>query len=67
MAASEYKNGLQVIIDPGPLNCGLWQVSREKQGTFNQEVILKRAPSMLWFGSTGENLYLNRQVLVDYG
>ena len=47
----------------------LAKASREKQEAFNQEVDPKKGASIIkeWFGSTGENLYLNRQVLVDYG
>ena len=47
----------------------LAKASREKQETFNQEVDPKKGAAIIkeWFGSTGENLYLNRQVFVDYG
>ena len=47
----------------------LAKASREKQEAFNQEVDPKKGAAIIkeWFGSTGENLYLNRQVLVDYG
>ena len=46
----------------------LAKASREKQEAFNQEVDPKKGASIIkeWFGSTGENLYLNRQVLVDH-
>ena len=41
----------------------LAQASREKQEAFNQEVDPKKGAAIIkeWFGSTGENLYLNRQ------
>jgi len=47
----------------------LAKASREKQEAFNQEVDPKKGVAIIkeWFGSTGDNLYLNRQVLVDYG
>ena len=47
----------------------LAKASREKQEAFNQEVDPKKGAAIIkeWFGSTGDNLYLNRQVLVDYG
>ena len=47
----------------------LAKASREKQEAFNQEVGPKKGATIIkeWFGSTGDNLYLNRQVLVDYG
>ena len=43
----------------------LAQASREKQEAFNQEVDPPKGVAIIkeWFGSTGENLYLNRQVL----
>ena len=45
----------------------LAKASREKQEAFNQEVDPKKGAAIIkeWFGSTGDNLYLNRQVLVD--
>ena len=47
----------------------LAKASQEKQEAFNQEVDPKKGVAIIkeWFGSTGDNLYLNRQVLVDYG
>ncbi len=50
-----------------PLN-GLGKSFSGETEAFNQRWILKGAAIIKeWFGSTGENLYLNRQVLVDYG
>ena len=69
--ASEYEKMIAGdFYRPGdPELRALAKASREKQETFNQEVDPKKGASIIkeWFGSTGENLYLNRQVLVDYG
>ena len=46
----------------------LAKASREKQEAFNQEVDPKKGAAIIkeWFGSTGENLYLNRVRSSDY-
>ena len=43
--------------------------SRQKQNTFNNEENPKEGAKIIkkWFGSTGENVYINRWVVVDYG
>ena len=69
--ASEYEKMLRVtIIDLRTLNYGLWQkpLGRNRK-LLTKRWILKKGVAIIkeWFGSTGENLYLNRQVLVDYG
>ena len=69
--ASEYEKMIAGdFYRPGDLELrALAKASREKQEAFNQEADPKKGASIIkeWFGSTGENLYLNRQVLVDYG
>ena len=69
--ASEYEKMIAGdFYRPGdPELRALAQASREKQEDFNQEVDPKKGASIIKerFGSTGENLYLNRHVLVDYG
>ena len=69
--ASEYEKMIAGdFYKPADLELrALAQASREKQEAFNQEVDPKKGAAIIkeWFGSTGENLYLNRQVLVDYG
>ena len=64
--ASEYEKMIAGdFYRPGdPELRALAKVSREKQEAFNQEVDPKKGASIIkeWFGSTGENLYLNRQV-----
>lgn len=43
--------------------------SRQKQNAFNNEENPKEGAKIIkkWFGSTGENVYINRWVVVDYG
>ena len=43
--------------------------SRQKQNAFNNEENPKEGAKIIkkWFGSTGENVYINRLVVVDYG
>lgn len=43
--------------------------SRKKQNVFNQEEDASKSAQIIrnWFGSTGENFYINRWVVVDYG
>ena len=47
----------------------LSQTARQKQATFNEEVDPVKGLEIIkgWFGSTGENLYVNTRLVVDYG
>ena len=47
----------------------LAQTARQKQATFNEEVDPVKGMGIIkgWFGSTGENLYINTRLMVDYG
>jgi len=47
----------------------LAQTARQKQADFNQELDPLKGADIIktWFGSTGENLYVNPRLVVDYG
>ena len=47
----------------------LAQTARQKQAVFNEEVDPVKGMEIIkgWFGSTGENLYINTRLMVDYG
>ena len=47
----------------------LAQASRQKQAAFNKEEDPLKGADIIktWFGSTGENLYVNPRLVVDYG
>lgn len=47
----------------------LAQTARQKQAFFNEEVDPLKGMEIIkgWFGSTGENLYVNPRLVVDYG
>ena len=47
----------------------LAQTARQKQAAFNEEVDPVKGMEIIkgWFGSTGENLYINTRLMVDYG
>ena len=47
----------------------LAQTARQKQASFNEEVDPLKGMEIIkgWFGSTGENLYINPRLVVDYG
>ena len=47
----------------------LAQTARQKQADFNQELDPSKGAEIIktWFGSTGENLYVNPRLVVDYG
>ena len=47
----------------------LAQTARQKQASFNEEVDPIKGMEIIkgWFGSTGENLYVNTRLVVDYG
>ena len=47
----------------------LAQTARQKQADFNQELDPLKGVEIIktWFGSTGENLYVNPRLVVDYG
>ena len=47
----------------------LAQASRQKQAAFNREEDPLKGVEIIktWFGSTGENLYVNPRLVVDYG
>ena len=47
----------------------LAQTARQKQAAFNQELDPLKGAEIIktWFGSTGENLYVNPRLVVDYG
>ncbi len=47
----------------------LAQTSRQKQSAFNKEEDPLKGAEIIktWFGSTGENLYINPRLVVDYG
>ena len=47
----------------------LAQASRQKQSAFNREEDPLKGADIIktWFGSTGENLYVNPRLVVDYG
>ena len=68
--ASEYEKMIAGdFIDLLTLNYGLWPkpLGRNKKPLTKRWIPKGVAIIKEWFGSTGENLYLNRQVLVDYG
>ena len=47
----------------------LAQASRQKQAAFNKEEDPLKGSEIIktWFGSTGQNLYVNPRLVVDYG
>ena len=47
----------------------LAQASRQKQAAFNKEEDPLKGADIIktWFGSTGQNLYVNPRLVVDYG
>ena len=47
----------------------LAQTARQKQADFNQELDPLKGAEIIktWFGSTGQNLYVNPRLVVDYG
>ncbi|MBF1743927.1 MAG: sugar O-acetyltransferase, partial [Streptococcus sp.] len=47
----------------------LAQASRQKQAAFNKEEDPLKGAEIIktWFGSTGQNLYVNPRLVVDYG
>ncbi len=47
----------------------LAQTARQKQAAFNEEVDPVKGMEIIkgWFGSTGENLYINTRLMADYG
>ena len=47
----------------------LAQASRQKQSAFNKEEDPLKGAEIIkdWFGSTGQNLYINPRLVVDYG
>ena len=47
----------------------LAQASRQKQSAFNKEEDPLKGVEIIkaWFGSTGQNLYVNPRLVVDYG
>ena len=47
----------------------LAQTARQKQASFNEEANPIKGMEIIkgWFGSTGENLYVNTRLVVDYG
>ena len=47
----------------------LAQASRQKQAAFNREEDPLKGAEIIktWFGSTGQNLYVNPRLVVDYG
>ena len=47
----------------------LAQASRQKQAAFNKEEEPLKGADIIktWFGSTGQNLYVNPRLVVDYG
>jgi len=47
----------------------LAQTARQKQASFNEEIDPIKGMEIIkgWFGSTGENLYVNTRLVVDYG
>ena len=68
---SEYQK--MIAGEPySPLDPELVQLSKEsrqKQNAFNNEENPKEGAKIIkkWFGSIGENVYINRWVVVDYG
>ena len=69
--ASEYEKMIAGdFYRPADPEYGLWPkpLGRNKK-PLTKRWIPKKGVAIIkeWFGSTGENLYLNRQVLVDYG
>ena len=57
------------IIPFGPRVAGLGSDFSSKQAAFNQEPDSLKGAEIIktWFGSTGENLYVNPRLVVDYG
>ena len=47
----------------------LAQVSRQKQAAFNKEEDPLKGTEIIktWFGSTGQNIFVNPRLVVDYG
>ena len=69
--ASEYKKMIagEPYRPSDPELRTLAQASRQKQAAFNKEEDPLKGADIIktWFGSTGQNLYVNPRLVVDYG
>ena len=68
---SEYQKMIvgEVYRPSDPELRALAQASRQKQSAFNKEEDPLKGTEIIktWFGSTGQNLYVNPRLVVDYG
>ena len=68
---SEYQKMIagEVYRPSDPELRDLAQASRQKQSAFNKEEDPLKGVEIIktWFGSTGQNLYVNPRLVVDYG